>query len=101
MQPDTIICPHCRVGRLDLRAVNFMVFDDIAVVSAPQMPAWECDICRYREYDMRSMLRLDLLTGHSPMLDAPYHAERLITPPPMYPRPADPRFSPRGRGRRR
>lgn len=101
MQPDTIICPHCRVGRLDLRPVTFMVIDGLTPIIAPRMPAWECDICRYREYDARSMLRLDLLTGHSPLLDAPYHAKRLITPLPMYPRPLDPRFSLRGRGRRR
>ncbi|PJF28325.1 MAG: hypothetical protein CUN53_00750 [Phototrophicales bacterium] len=33
------------------------------MLSAPDVPAWRCDICSYLEYDEDALMRLDLLIG--------------------------------------
>lgn len=35
------------------------------LVSAPDMPAWTCDVCNYQEFDRDAVVRLEMLLGQS------------------------------------
>lgn len=61
MRRDSLVCPYCRVGRLDLRRANVIYFHGNTLISAPNTPAWQCDICHYREFDAAVLRRLGLL----------------------------------------
>ncbi len=61
MPPDNLVCPYCRVGRLDLKRANVVYFHNWTFISAPNTPAWQCDICHYRELDANALRRLGLL----------------------------------------
>ncbi|MCS6872284.1 MAG: hypothetical protein RML95_11955 [Anaerolineae bacterium] len=70
MRRDSLACPYCRIGRLDLRRANVIHFYNGLLVCAPNTPAWECDICRYREFDANVLRRISLLVQRDlPLLD--------------------------------
>jgi hypothetical protein len=56
-------CPHCQIGNLHPTAETYSMVFGSSVLSAPNIPAWRCDICSYLEYDEDALMRLDLLIG--------------------------------------
>ncbi len=61
MRHDSLACPRCRVGRLDLKRANAIYFHGETLICAPNTPAWQCDVCRYREVDREALRRIGLL----------------------------------------
>lgn len=61
MHRDNLTCPQCRIGRLDLKRANVLHFHGNTLISAPNTPAWQCDICRHREFDINVLRRIGLL----------------------------------------
>lgn len=61
MRRDSLICPQCRVGRLDLKCANVLRFYGGTLVCAPNTPTWQCDICHYREFDANVLRRIKVL----------------------------------------
>ncbi len=54
-------CPDCYAGSLNLaRAFLFSVREGYPLC-IPNFPAWVCDVCRYREYDLKSLAELEML----------------------------------------
>lgn len=56
-------CPHCQIGSLSPVVETYSLVFGSSVLSAPDIPAWRCDICSYLEYDEDALMRLDLLIG--------------------------------------
>jgi hypothetical protein len=56
-------CPHCQIGNLHPVVETYSMVFGSSVLSAPDIPAWRCDICSYLEYDEDALMRLDLLIG--------------------------------------
>jgi rubredoxin len=61
MRRDNLTCPHCRVGRLDLKRANVLHFHGSTLICAPNTPAWQCDVCQYREFDANVLRRIGML----------------------------------------
>lgn len=59
----SLTCPHCQIGKLRTAAETYTVVYGGTLLSAPDVPAWRCDICAYLEFDEASLWRLDLLLG--------------------------------------
>jgi len=54
-------CPDCYAGSLNpARAFLFSVRGGYPLC-IPNFPAWVCDVCRYREYDLKSLTELETL----------------------------------------
>jgi YgiT-type zinc finger domain-containing protein len=56
-------CPQCQVGLLHPRKVIYFGTHQGEPVSVPNVPAWVCDMCRYREYDDVALSDLNLAFG--------------------------------------
>lgn len=56
-------CPQCHVGLLHPRKVMFFGTHRGEPVSVPNVPAWVCDVCRYREFDGVALSDLQLAFG--------------------------------------
>lgn len=59
---DPIIpCNECGGGRMKRRYVAYITWLGEEMIIVPDFPAWVCDVCGRREYDMAAMTRLSLL----------------------------------------
>jgi YgiT-type zinc finger domain-containing protein len=58
------LCSECQTGVLRLKLVTYFTWLDDELVSAPNFPAWVCDVCGRREYDPRAVLRLNTILTH-------------------------------------
>ncbi|NLW71762.1 MAG: YgiT-type zinc finger protein [Chloroflexi bacterium] len=62
--PET--CPRCFVGRIErVKAVLTRVVNN-QVLSVPDFPAWECDVCHAFMYDPRALLELQQVLTAKP-----------------------------------
>lgn len=61
MRRDSLLCPHCRIGRLDLKRANAIYTHGNTLICAPNTPAWQCDVCQRREFDSNALRRIGLL----------------------------------------
>jgi YgiT-type zinc finger domain-containing protein len=68
--PDVNIepCVECQTGIMRLQYLTYFTWLNEELVSAPNFPAWVCDVCGRREYDPRAIKWLNALlnpeTGH-------------------------------------
>jgi YgiT-type zinc finger domain-containing protein len=66
----TAPCGECQAGVMHLHHVTYFTWLDDELVTVPNFPAWVCDICGRREYDVRAIAWLSALlspeTGRSP-----------------------------------
>lgn len=56
-------CPRCSIGHLHKAAYPYSALLDGMLFSVPNVPAGECDICGYIEYDESSLIRIGIMTG--------------------------------------
>lgn len=54
-------CPHCHIGNLHPSPAFFCAWHEGQFISAPDFPAWVCDVCGGREYDQQAVLELDAI----------------------------------------
>jgi YgiT-type zinc finger domain-containing protein len=86
-----IICPMCHLGHLQLRVATYMRQFGETLISAPNTPVFECDVCHHREFDRLTVQRIELLVGQNGAPPNRYKAaepdanspsEPVVPPPP-------------------
>lgn len=55
------LCPECQTGILRLEYLTYFTWLNEELITAPNFPAWVCDVCGKREYDGRAVSRLNTL----------------------------------------
>ncbi len=77
------------MGTLRLRPVTFAHWFEGQFITIPRFPAWVCDICGKREYDVAALEQLELILGPEADLrrEAAHRARQAKTAPPAKPRP--------------
>ncbi len=58
-----ITCPHCHVGQLHPKAVTYANWHGGQFVTAPNLPAWSCDVCAWCQIEPEALQRLLWLIG--------------------------------------
>lgn len=80
-------CPQCQYGLMHPRQSVYQTTLRGQLFSAPAMPAWQCDICGFHEFDVTAQAQIALITlDRTPAettSDAP--AERPPRTPPATP----------------
>lgn len=56
-----IPCTECAGGRMHREFVTYFTWMGDEMITVPDFPAWVCDVCGRRDYDMGAMTRLSLL----------------------------------------
>ena len=62
---DAPVCPACHLGRMHHRMTVYSRQFGETIVSVPNTPAWECDVCHEREFDPIAVQRIELLVGQA------------------------------------
>lgn len=60
-QHRTYPCPHCHIGHLRPKLAYYCAWHEGEFVSAPDFPAWVCDVCGQRQYDQEAVFELDTI----------------------------------------
>jgi len=61
-KPETTIpCDECQAGQLHLQFVTYFTWLGDELITVPDFPAWRCDVCGRREYDLHALNQLSLL----------------------------------------
>jgi YgiT-type zinc finger domain-containing protein len=56
-----ISCSHCHIGHMRRTTVTYFTFAGGRMITVPDFPAWECDICKRCEFDLDALDQLSLL----------------------------------------
>lgn len=63
---NTRACPECHAGHYHLQYMTYFTWLNQELVTVPNFPAWVCDVCGRREYDVRAVSWLNtLLSPHA------------------------------------
>jgi len=57
----TIPCNECQAGQMHRRFLTYFTWLGDELITVPDFPAWVCDVCGRREYDLRALSQLNLL----------------------------------------
>jgi YgiT-type zinc finger domain-containing protein len=61
-QKDAIIpCNECQAGQMHRRFLTYFTWLGDDLITVPDFPAWVCDVCGQREYDLQALSQLNLL----------------------------------------
>lgn len=90
---DTMPCTECQAGQMHREYVTYFTWLGDELITVPDFPAWMCDVCGRREYDVHALNQLSLLlapnAGH-PSPKAPHpHPARAPKGQPRAPRNRD------------
>jgi YgiT-type zinc finger domain-containing protein len=55
------LCLECQTGVLRLRYLTYFTWLHEELVTVPNFPAWVCDVCGRREYDIRAITWLNTM----------------------------------------
>jgi len=58
---NTRVCSECHAGLYQLQYLTYFTWLDEELVTVPNFPAWVCDVCGRREYDIRAVNWLNTL----------------------------------------
>jgi len=86
--PEYYPCSECRTGNLQPRRVTYFTWIGNQLISVPHFPAWVCDVCGRREYDVKAVMWLDMILA--PNAGKPTGLRRRSALPPR-PRGGSPR----------
>lgn len=83
-------CTECPAGHLTRHYITYFTWLGDELITVPDFPAWICDVCGRREYDLQALNQLTLLLN--PNAGKPANRGRAITPPSNVkgPRPTHP-----------
>jgi YgiT-type zinc finger domain-containing protein len=59
--PEPIPCNECQAGMMRLRFITYFTWLGEELITAPNFPAWVCDVCGRREYDEKAISWLTML----------------------------------------
>lgn len=54
-------CVECHMGMMQSKHVTYFTHIQNELITVPNFPAWICDVCGRREYDVQSIHWLDML----------------------------------------
>jgi YgiT-type zinc finger domain-containing protein len=57
----TIPCNECQAGLMHRRFLTYFTWLGDELITVPDFPAWVCDVCGRREYDLQALSQLNLL----------------------------------------
>jgi YgiT-type zinc finger domain-containing protein len=77
------LCPECQTGAYRLKYITYFTWLNEELVTVPNFPAWICDVCGRREYDMRAVNWLNTLLN--PETGRRSKPQRRKSPPPSFP----------------
>lgn len=69
------------MGRLRRRYVTYITWLDDEMITVPDFPAWVCDVCGARIYDVPALNRLSLLLSPNAGRSTLRPKSSLVTPP--------------------
>jgi len=58
---ETIPCTECQAGHMHRRFLTYFTWLGDELITVPDFPAWLCDLCGRREYDLQALSQLNLL----------------------------------------
>jgi len=61
LDPERITCGECQAGQLRRGYVTYFTWLGDELITVPDFPAWVCDQCGRREYDIDALNRLSML----------------------------------------
>jgi YgiT-type zinc finger domain-containing protein len=56
-----IPCHECQAGQMHRNFVVYYTWIGDDLITVPDFPAWVCDICGRREYDLQALTQLSLI----------------------------------------
>lgn len=56
-----VLCEECQTGKMHLQHLTYFTWLNDELITAPNFPAWVCDVCGKREYDPRAVQWLNTL----------------------------------------
>lgn len=56
-----VLCPECQTGKMHLQHLTYFTWLNEELITAPNFPAWVCDVCGKRAYDPRAVQWLNTL----------------------------------------
>lgn len=60
--PETVMkCSECSAGYRRLRYLTYFTWFQDQLITVPNFPAWVCDICGRRDYDVRAISWLNTI----------------------------------------
>ena len=58
-----LTCPNCHVGTLHPKSVTYANWHVGQFVTAPNLPAWSCDVCAWCQIESEALQRVLWLIG--------------------------------------
>jgi YgiT-type zinc finger domain-containing protein len=55
------ICPECPAGLMRMHYITYFTWLNQELVTVPNFPAWICDICGRREFDLNAITWLNTI----------------------------------------
>jgi YgiT-type zinc finger domain-containing protein len=86
----TIPCSECQAGQMHRQYVAYYTWIGDDLITVPDFPAWVCDFCGRREYDMSALSQLSLILSPNAG-STPAHRRQIPHHP--RPKPKNPRAS--------
>ncbi len=69
---DSVRCPQCMLGAMTPTKAFYCQWSNGHFITAPDFPAWVCDVCGAREYEPQAVLELQtLIEMRHPALSRP------------------------------
>ncbi len=60
-EENTIPCNECQAGQMHRRFLTYFTWLGDELITVPDFPAWICDVCGRREYDVHALNQLNLM----------------------------------------
>ena len=57
----TVPCSECNAGQMHRRFLTYFTWLGDDLITVPDFPAWVCDVCGRRDYDLHAINQLNLL----------------------------------------
>jgi YgiT-type zinc finger domain-containing protein len=57
----TIPCNECQAGQMHRTFITYFTWLGDELITVPDFPAWVCDVCGKREFDVQALNQLSLL----------------------------------------
>lgn len=57
----SVPCTECQAGHMHRQFLTYFTWLDDELITVPDFPAWICDVCGRREYDLHALSQLNLL----------------------------------------
>lgn len=83
-------CNECQAGHMRRSFLTYFTWIGDELITVPDFPAWICDVCGRREYDLHALKHLNLLLNPNAGKPAPRRASTKTKTEPKNPRPSRP-----------